>query len=115
MRLIRNGEPLETIVYRWMYNWFMGRKRSITEARKNLPKLVREAEEGNPTELTRRGEPVAILIGRMEYERLVSPAARFGDAYDDLLERFDLGEIGFDPDEVFKDARQRDAGREVEV
>ena len=42
----------------------MARQHSIAEARSSLPSLVREAESGKAVELTRRGEPVAVLIGR---------------------------------------------------
>ena len=37
-------------------------RQSIAEARRNLPSLIREAESGKAVELTRRGEPVAVLI-----------------------------------------------------
>lgn len=43
---------------------------SIADARARLPELVREAESGKAIELTRRGEPVAVLIGRKQYDCL---------------------------------------------
>ncbi len=52
---------------------------------------MREAESGKPVELTRRGEPVAILLGRRQYERLASRYRRFSEAYEDFTEEFDLG------------------------
>ena len=36
-------------------------RHSIVEARRNLPELIREAENGKEVELTRRGKPVAML------------------------------------------------------
>jgi len=42
----------------------MGEQHSIAEARSNLPDLIKKAEAGTAVELTRRGEPVAVLIGR---------------------------------------------------
>ena len=47
-------------------------KHSIAEARRHLPKLVREAEEGMAVALTRGGEPVAVLIGWRRFEQLAS-------------------------------------------
>jgi len=44
---------------------------SISEMRRNLPALVREAERGRVVELTKRGEPVAVLVGRGHYDPLV--------------------------------------------
>ena len=40
----------------------MGKRHSIAEARSSLPRLIREAESGKPVELTRRGQPVAVLV-----------------------------------------------------
>jgi len=48
----------------------VAKQHSIAEARNNLPSLVRAAESGKAVELTRRGKPVAVLIGRRQYERL---------------------------------------------
>ena len=38
----------------------MADKDSIADARRNLPRLVREAEKGRAVELTRHGEPVTV-------------------------------------------------------
>ena len=38
-------------------------KHSIVEAHRNLEQLVREAEKRIALELTRRGEPIVVLIG----------------------------------------------------
>ena len=50
----------------------MTERYSIAEARRNLPKLVHEAERGKAVELTRRGESVAMLISRRRFEQLAS-------------------------------------------
>ncbi|MXY68731.1 MAG: type II toxin-antitoxin system Phd/YefM family antitoxin [Acidobacteriia bacterium] len=42
----------------------------MAEARRNFPSLVREAENGRAVRITRRGKPVAVLIGGREFERL---------------------------------------------
>jgi prevent-host-death family protein len=93
----------------------MGERHSIADARSNLPTLIREAEAGKKVELTRRGEPVAVLIGRREYERLTARGGGFGQAYRRFGREHDLEDLAIDPDEVFGDARDRDAGREVDL
>ena len=93
----------------------MAKSRSIAEARIHLPSLVREAESGEAVELTRRGEPVAVLIGRKQYARLTSKRRRFVEAYERFAREFDLPALGIDPDEVFSGARDETRGREVSL
>lgn len=90
----------------------MGEQHSIAEARSSLPKLVREAESGKAVELTRRGEGVAVLIGRKQYQRLVSRSRRFSEAWDDFIREVELASLEIDPDEVFADVRDDSPGRE---
>ena len=40
---------------------------SIYEARNSLSALIKQAESGNPVELTRHDKPVAVLLGYEEY------------------------------------------------
>ena len=53
---------------------------SITEARRSFPSLVREAENGRAVRITRRGMPVALLIGDPELESIVSDRRNFVEA-----------------------------------
>ena len=93
----------------------MSDKHSIAEARTNLPRLVREAESGKAVELTRRGEAVAVLIGRRDYERLIGQYRSFSDAYQDFTQHVDLIELGIDPDELFAGTRDENRGRDVRL
>lgn len=93
----------------------MNGKHSIADARANLPKLVRDAEAGKAVELTRRGEPVAVLVGRKEYDRLTSRKGSFAEAYAAFAREVDLGKLAIDPDGVFGNARAREGGREVSL
>ena len=103
-------------MYIMMYMRGANRKQlSIADARSNLPKLVREAESGEAIELTRRGEAVAVLIGRKEYEHLVTRSRRFPDAWNDFVREFDLAALDIDPDEVFADVRDPQPGRTVRL
>ena len=80
-------------------------KHSIAEARRNLPKLVRVAEQGMTVELTRRGKLVAVLIGCKQFERLASSRRSFVTAYQAFKNECDLKELALDPHKLF--ARQR--------
>jgi prevent-host-death family protein len=91
----------------------MGKQRSIAEARSNLPQLIREAESGEPIELTRRGESVAVLIGRKQYERLVTRSRRFSEAWQEFAREVELAELAIDPDEIFNDLRDTRPRRDI--
>lgn len=71
----------------------MQRQVTIAEARDQLSKLVREAEAGEPIELTRRGQPAAVLLSTRDYQRLVDrPRANFAQAVRELRARYAIGE-----------------------
>ena len=93
----------------------MTEKHSIAEARRNLPRLIREAEHGKTVELTRRGEAVAVLVGRRTFERLAAGRRGFTEAYREFSKTFDLPELALDPDELFAGARDAAQGREVRL
>lgn len=93
----------------------MTRRYSIADARKYLPDLVRDAESGKPVELTRRGELVAVLVGRKDYDRLTALPRTFGDAWEKFSRSVDLKRANIDPDEVFADVRDDSAGRDADL
>jgi len=93
----------------------VGKQHSIAEARMKLPRLVREAESGKAVELTRRGVGVAVLIGRKQYERLISRSRRFSEAWADFSREVALTELEIDPDEVFAGARDDAPGRDADL
>lgn len=90
----------------------MTKRRSIAEARSTLPQLIREAEEGESIELTRRGESVAVLLGRRQYERLAGGTRRFSEAWDEFTRNVDVVALNLDPDEIFAGVREEDPGRD---
>lgn len=53
---------------------------SIAAARDRLASLVHEVEDGPPVEITRRGQPVAVLLSYHEYQRLLGEGPSFWDA-----------------------------------
>jgi prevent-host-death family protein len=89
----------------------MTKRYSIAEARGKLPGVIHEAEAGARVELTRRGKPVAVLLGIEEYERLAGGRRDFWEAYEAFRREFDLGQLGIEPDEIFGGIRDSSRGR----
>lgn len=90
----------------------MTRKYSIAEARQNLAALVHDLDRQDHIELTRRGEPVAVLLSLRAYQRLAFPTAGFWEAYQSFRQAHDLAELDLGP-EAFEPGRDRSAGRAV--
>jgi prevent-host-death family protein len=101
-------------MYMVMYITDMSRRYSIAEARSHLPSIVDQAEAGAEVELTRRGQPVAVVVSWQEFERLRGKHLHFGDAYRKFLERHRLEDIGVD-DDFARSARDRTTGRKVSL
>ena len=91
----------------------MTKKYSITEARRNLPRLIREAEHGKTVQLTRRGEAVAVLVGHQKFGQLTAGRRSFAEAYREFKTTAALGETDLDPDEIFAGVRDTAPGRQV--
>ena len=88
------------------------KKYSVTEARANLPRIVDEVESGLEVELTRRGEPVAVVVSMRDFERFKADRSSFNAAYDAFLEKYSLDENGLD-EHFFASIRAEDRGRRV--
>ena len=91
----------------------MARKYSIADARSHLSDIVDQAENGLEVELTRRGQPVAVVVSRREFDRLRGTRGQFGEAYRRFLEQFSPSEIGLEGD--FAAPRDKGAGRPVSL
>jgi prevent-host-death family protein len=85
---------------------------SIAEARSQLPTIIDQAESGLEVELTRRGEPVAVVVSTREFERLRGRRLHFSDAYQRFIAKYALKSIGVDP-EFSTSVRDRTPGRDV--
>lgn len=92
----------------------MSRRYSIAEARHGLAAIVHELEGGGHVELTRRGEPVAVMLSLGEYRRLAEGGGKFWDAYRAFREAADLPRLGIEP-EVFEGVRDASPGREARL
>jgi prevent-host-death family protein len=90
----------------------MVKQYSIAEARDNFTSMVHEAEKGTQVELTRRGKPVAVLIGAEDFERLSKGTPSFSAAYEKFRRDFDLEALDINSDEIFGDLRDLSPGRD---
>jgi prevent-host-death family protein len=95
----------------------MQTKYSIAQARDQFASLVRDVEAGNRTvQVTRRGEPVAVILSVDEYARLLGRHAGrdFWQAYLGWREQWQVDEWPDDSD-PFADLRDQSPGREVDT
>ena len=90
-------------------------RHSVAEARRNLPALIRAAEDGRTIEISRRGVAVAVLVSSRRFEQLAAGRPSFMDAYREFARKNDLATLALDPDEIFADVRDRAPGRNVEL
>ena len=90
----------------------MPRRYSIAEARHNLAAIVHEVASTTAIELTRRGEPVAVLLSIDTYRRLLPHAEGFWDAYRTFRSSVTDNDLA-DAPELFTDLRDRSPGRET--
>ena len=91
----------------------MAHSYSITEARSRLRTIVDKAQAGLEVELTRRGQPVAVVLSRREFDRLRGKRPRFQDMYSCFRDKYPPDGVGLDQE--FSDTRDRTAGRPVSL
>lgn len=85
---------------------------SVAEARQYFARLIRDAEQGRAVEITRRGEPVAVLLSAAEYLALTRERPPFVEALHRVRERLEVENLGIG-DEEFEGLRDESPGREV--
>ncbi len=88
----------------------MAQRYSIAQARSRLPQIVDEAKAGIEIELTRRGQPVAIVVSPDSLDRLRRRRVGFAEAYRGFLRRHASTEIGREQ-KVFTKLRDKSPGR----
>src|SRR5687767_5612769 len=81
----------------------------LAQASDQLPSIVDDVERHGPVELTRGGQPVAVIVSPGEYQRLVRSRPDAWTAYQQFRSSTDLD--GLDIDEVFGGVRDRSPGR----
>jgi cellobiose PTS system EIIB component len=87
---------------------------SIQQIQNNLDEVLQTVEREKTVEITRQGQQVAMLVSLEEYHRLASvKPSKFGAALKKFRQELIEEKLDLDPDEVFKDVRDRSPGREV--
>jgi len=89
-------------------------KYTIAEARHNLAAIVHELDDKDSIELTRRGEPVAVLLSMNAYRRLTLPPKDFWEAVQEFRRTHSVEGLDAELD-VFDNIRDRSPGREVDL
>jgi cellobiose PTS system EIIB component len=86
---------------------------SIEEVQAQLSDIVQTVEHGEAIEITRKGQQVAILLSIEEYKSLKKEKSGFGRALEEFRQKYDVEDADIDPDEIFRDVRDKSPGREV--
>jgi prevent-host-death family protein len=89
-------------------------KVSVAEARQNFARLIKRAQQGKAIEITRRGEPVAVLISASEYSAITGQRSSFIDAMSPVRERLRVADLGIG-DAEFEGLREESPGREISL
>ena len=89
-------------------------KVSVAEARKNFARLIRRAQQGKTIEITRRGEPVAVLLSATEYSAIMGERSSFIDAMSQVRERLGVADLEIG-DAEFEGLREESPGREISL
>ncbi|CAD5941528.1 Antitoxin [Planktothrix tepida] len=93
----------------------MSQQYSIEQIPVNLNKIIQEVEQGEPIEITRQGQQIAVILSTTEYERLVNKAPGFWESLQQFRQEMIEEGIEIDPDEVWKNVRDKSPGREVNL
>jgi antitoxin Phd len=91
----------------------MKRHFSIAEAKNKLPSIIHQVEKGPSVKLTRRGEPVAVLLSVHEYELMDQKSGGFWNALVTFRQVMQDRSVQI-TDSDFKGLRDSSAGREVQ-
>ncbi len=77
---------------------------SIAEARNQFTALIRDVEETvRSVQVTRRGQPVVVILSTEEYARLLKnqPKRDFWAACQQWRQNWDVAELDIDPDKIW--------------
>ncbi|MCA9949183.1 MAG: type II toxin-antitoxin system Phd/YefM family antitoxin [Anaerolineales bacterium] len=87
---------------------------SIAEARNQFAALIRKVEESeNSVQVTRRGQPVAVILSSEEYQRLLTQQKKpdFWQAYLKFKEEWQDEPMDIE-DDIWEGLRDKSPGRE---
>ena len=89
-------------------------KVSVAEARQHFARLIKRAQQGKTIEITRRGEPVAVLLSASAYSAITGEHSSFIDAMSQVRERLGVDELEIG-DAEFEGLRGESPGREISL
>ena len=93
----------------------MSQQYSIEQIAVNLNKIIQEVEQGEPIEITRHGQQIAVILSTAEYELLMNKRSGFWKSIEKFRQEIIEEGIEIDPNEVWKDVRDKSPGREVNL
>lgn len=101
-------------MYKFMYTSQMKKLYSVGSARANLPTILNDVQSGRVVQVTRRGQPVAVIMSPAEYATLERRESTFGEACTEFRERFGIQDFGLDKG-FFRALRDPKPGRKVRL
>ena len=101
-------------MYTVMYTFDMKKLYSVGSARANLPAILDDVQSGRVIQVTRRGQPVAVILSAAEYAALERRQAAFSEACAEFRERFDVRQVGLNRN-FFRALRDPRPGRKVRL
>ena len=90
---------------------------SVAEANSQFAAILRQVEKRGPVEITRHGNPVAILLSITEFEHLRDRQEHKPDLFQAIMkwrEENDVASLNLNPDEIFANVRDQSPGREID-
>ena len=109
---------IDAIMYIYLYileiATMASTKVSVAEARQHFARLIKRAQQGKAIEITRRGEPVAVLVSAAEYSAIMGERPSFVDAARKVRERLGVDKLKIG-DADFEGLRDQSPGREVSL
>lgn len=91
----------------------MSQQYSVEQFPASLDKIIQDVEQGNPVQITRQGQQVAVILSTAEYERLLNKKSSFSSGLKKIREELVTEGLEIDPDEIWGNLRDRSPGREV--
>jgi prevent-host-death family protein len=101
-------------MYNLMYTLEMKKVHSVGSARANLPAIIDDVQSGRVIQVTRRGQPVAVIMSPAEYATLERRQSTFGEACAEFRARFGVHDLGLDRG-FFRALRDQKPGRKVRL
>lgn len=86
---------------------------SIEQIPLNLDKIIQEAEQGEPIQITQQGKQIAVILSHAEYEKLLNKTPNFWESVERFRQEYDIEAADINPDEVFANVRDKSSRREV--